>query len=80
MAKRKKSRGSRTSDGGSNYNTKLRNEHRREWNESIDRFIAQVQAFNVGKKAKITIRNPNKNETNKQFIKVDAWEILKRRA
>ena len=80
MAKRKRSRSSRTSGGGSNYDTNLRKEHRREWNESIDRFIAQVQAFNLGKKAKLTIRNPNKNETNKQFIKVDAWEVLKRRA
>ena len=47
MAKRK-SRNSRTSGGGNNYDTK--------------------------------IRNPNKNETNKQFIKVNAWEVLKRRA
>ena len=80
MAKRKRSRSSRTSGGGNNYDTKLRNENRREWNESIDRFIAQVEAFNLGKKAKITIPNPNKNETNKRFIKVDAWEVLKRRA
>ena len=80
MAKRKRSRSSRASGGGSNYDTKLRNENRREWNESIDRFIAQVQAFNLGKKAKITIPNPNKNETNKKFIKVDAWDVLKRRA
>tara|TARA_B100000519_G_scaffold46292_1_gene36982 strand:+ start:121 stop:363 length:243 start_codon:yes stop_codon:yes gene_type:complete len=80
MAKRKRSRSSRNSDGGNNYDTKLRNENRREWNESIDRFIAQVQAFNLGKKAKITIPNPNKNETNKRFIKVDAWDVLKRRA
>tara|TARA_A100001015_G_scaffold182986_1_gene203634 strand:+ start:155 stop:394 length:240 start_codon:yes stop_codon:yes gene_type:complete len=77
---RRKSRSSRTSGGGNNYDTKLRNEHRREWNESIDKFIAQVKAFNLGKEAKLTIRNPNKNETNKQFIKVNAWEILKRRA
>jgi hypothetical protein len=80
MAKRKRSRSSRASGGGNNYDTKLRNKNRREWNESIDRFIAQVQAFNLGKKAKITIPNPNKNETNKQFIKVDAWDVLKRRA
>ena len=80
MAKRKRSRSSRTSGGGSNYDSNLRKEHRREWNESIDRFIAQVQAFNLGKKAKLTIPNPNKKETNKQFIKVDAWEVLKRRA
>ena len=50
MAKRKRSRSSRASGGGNNYDTKLRNENRREWNESIDRFIAQVQAFNLGKK------------------------------
>ena len=80
MAKRKRSRSSRASGGGNNYDAKLRNENRREWNESIDRFIAQVQAFNLGKKAKITIPNPNKNETNKKFIKLDAWDVLKRRA
>ena len=80
MAKRKRSRSSRTSGGGSNYDTNLRKEHRREWNESIDRFIAQVQAFNLGKKAKNTIPNPNKKETNKKYIRVDAWDVLKRRA
>ena len=80
MAKRKTSRSSRASGGGSNYDTNLRKEHRREWNESIDRFIAQVQAFNLGKKAKITIPNPNKKETNKKYIRVDAWDVLKRRA
>ena len=80
MAKRKRSRSSRASGGGSNYDTNLRKEHRREWNESIDRFIAQVQAFNLGKKAKITIPNPNKKETNKKYIRVDAWDVLKRRA
>lgn len=80
MAKRKRSRSSRTSGGGSNYDTNLRKEHRREWNESIDRFIAQVQAFNLGKKAKLTIPNPNKKETNKKYIRVDAWDVLKRRA
>ena len=67
MAKRKRSRSSRTSGGGSNYDTNLRKEHRREWNESIDRFIAQVQAFNLGKKAKLTIPNPNKKGTNKKM-------------
>ena len=80
MAKRKRSRSSRASGGGNNYDTKLRNENRREWNESIDRFIAQVQAFNLGKKAKLTIPNPNKKETNKKYIRVDAWDVLKRRA
>ena len=80
MAKRKRSRSSRASGGGSNYDTNLRKEHRREWNESIDRFIAQVQAFNLGKKAKLTIPNPNKKETNKKYIRVDAWDVLKRRA
>lgn len=80
MAKRKRSRSSRASGGGSNYDSNLRKEHRREWNESIDRFIAQVQAFNLGKKAKITIPNPNKKETNKKYIRVDAWDVLKRRA
>ena len=80
MAKRKRSRSSRTSGGGNNYDTKIRKEHRREWNESIDKFIAQVQAFNLGKKAKLTIPNPNKKETNKKYIRVDAWDVLKRRA
>ena len=80
MAKRKRSRSSRASGGGSNYDSNLRKEHRREWNESIDRFIAQVQAFNLGKKEKITIPNPNKKETNKKYNRVDAWDVLKRRA
>ena len=65
MAKRKRSRSSRASGGGSNYDSNLRKEHRREWNESIDRFIAQVQAFNLGKKAKIIFTNYKKTEMTK---------------
>ena len=80
MAKRKRSRTSRTSGGGRNHDKKVLNKNRSEWLDSIDRFIAQLQAFNSGKKVKLTIPNPNKNETNKRFIKVDAWEVLKRRA
>jgi hypothetical protein len=37
----------------------------------------QMKAFIAGKNVVLTIPNPNKNETNKPFIKVNAREVWK---
>lgn len=36
-----------------------------------DRLLAQLKHWGRGKKTMVTIPNPNKNETNKPFIKVE---------
>lgn len=45
-----------------------------------DKLYNQWDAFVKGKNVVLTIKNPNKNETNKPFIRVPAkeqWRILK---
>ena len=37
----------------------------------LDRILHQLKAWSQNKKTRVTIPNPNKNETNKRFIKVD---------
>ncbi len=39
-----------------------------------DRIMNQLLAWKAGKNVVITIENPNKNETNKKFIRVNARE------
>lgn len=39
------------------------------------RIINQRDAWEKGKNVVLTIENPNKNETNKKFIRVNAWDI-----
>lgn len=38
---------------------------------AIDRVINQLEAWSKGRRTMITIENPNKNETNKRFIRVE---------
>jgi hypothetical protein len=45
---------------------------------SGDRVINQRAAFDAGKNVMVTIPNPNPNETNKRFIRVNAKTIWKR--
>lgn len=51
---------------------------RREYVESLDRYVNQMDAFAKGKRVMLTVPNPNKNETNKRFIRVVAEEYMKR--
>jgi hypothetical protein len=46
-------------------------------NRSVERAINQRNAFLKGKRVMLTIENPNKNETNKKFIRVPANEVWK---
>ncbi len=48
---------------------------RREWMTSSKRQNAQLNAFLNFKNVVLTIPNPNKHETNKKFIKVNAREV-----
>ena len=43
-----------------------------------DRIANQLKAFREGKKVMVTIENPNKNETNKRFIRVPASQVWKK--
>ena len=42
----------------------------------VDRSIRESKAWAAGKKGYVTIENPNKNETNKPFIKVPFKEYF----
>ena len=44
---------------------------------SGDRITAQWEAFLKGKKVILTVKNPNKNQTNKPFIKINARDYWK---
>jgi len=41
------------------------------------RMTNQLKAFLAGKNVVLTIENPNKNETNKPFIRVNARDVWK---
>jgi hypothetical protein len=41
------------------------------------RLANQLAAHNAGKRVVVTIENPNKNETNKKFIRVNSREVWK---
>ncbi len=51
---------------------------RRDYMQSSDRVNNQLAAFLRGKNVMLTIPNPNKNETNKRFIRVPAAEQWRR--
>lgn len=50
---------------------------KRHWEEGYhsDRIINQFNAYLKGKRVILTVANPNKNETNKPFIRVPAHEV-----
>lgn len=57
---------------------KIRNALRREYKQSCDRLINQVEAHLKGKRTVFTISNPEKDETNKPFIRVTGKELFPR--
>ena len=80
MAK-KKSRASQTSKGEIGVNKKLRNAYRREYKGTLAQAINQHTAWKKFKNVVLTVPNPNKNETAKPFIRVNArdyWGSPKR--
>ena len=71
---KKKSRTQYTSKGVVGRPTRSRKRHWEEGYQS-DRIMNQLKAYLQGKQVMLTIANPNKNETNKPFIKVPAHEV-----
>lgn len=54
----------------SNVNAKICNARRSEYLQSGDRLLNQMAALKQGRDVVMTIANPNKEQTNKRFIKV----------
>lgn len=81
MAKGKKSSGKHYTSKGEHSNTSrwLKKACRRDYieNRPLERTCNQMNAFLKGKRVILTIENPNKNETNKRFIRVPASEVWK---
>ena len=59
----------------SNVDRKISNSMRRDYMASGVRLLNQLDAWKRGKNVIFTITNPNPNETNKRFIRVNARDI-----
>ena len=55
---------------------KMQNKLRIDYLQSGQRLINQSNAHHKGKRTVVTISNPNKNETDKKFIKVEGKEYF----
>ena len=77
MAKGKggKSKGEVSAGVHSNVARSTKKATRREYMSSPQRIINQRRAFDSGKNVVVTIPNPNPNETNKRFIRVNARDV-----
>lgn len=62
----------------STVDKKTRNALRRQYLASGERVLNQRRAFNEGKNVVVTIENPNREETNRRFIRVNAKDIWKK--
>lgn len=62
----------------STVNKKTRNAMRAAYLASKERVINQRRAFDAGKNVVVTIENPNKEETNRRYIRVNARDVWKR--
>ena len=75
---KKKSRASQTSKGlGSNVGSWARKAVKRDVSDLV-KLSRKQAAFNKGKNVMVTIPNPNKGETNKPFIRVNAKEVWRK--
>ena len=75
MAKRKKQRAHQVSKGeGSNVNKKLLNAIRND-TTLLQMTTNKRNAWLKGKNVMLTIPNPNEQETNKRFIRVNAKDV-----
>ena len=76
---KKKSRANQVSKGERNSDARnIVKARRRDYMQSSERMTNQLAAFLRGKNVMLTIPNPNKNETNKRFIRVPAAEQWRR--
>ena len=79
MMGKQKSRSTQTSKGERRCVAKETTKAiRREYMKSSERMTNQLAAFMRGKNVVLTIQNPNKNETNKPFIRVPATDVWRR--
>ena len=81
MAKGKRSSGKNYTSKGERPNVSrwLVKKCRRDYLSSeLARSINQIDAFLKGKNVVLTIENPNKNETNKKFIRVNARDYWRK--
>lgn len=46
-------------------------------NDPADRLMNQLKAHRAGKKTMVTIENPNKEQTDKKFIRVPGKDVFK---
>ena len=79
MAKGKggKSKGFISQGIHSNVSKATRRAMRADYLASGERLVNQRRAFDAGKNVMVTIPNPNPNETNKRFIRVNAKTVWK---
>jgi len=70
-----KSKGYVSAGVHSNVSKSVRKAMRRDYLDSGQRLANQRKAFSLGKKVMVTIENPNKEETNKRFIKVPGSQV-----
>jgi hypothetical protein len=73
-----KSKGAVSQGIHSNVSKNILRQLRRDYMQSGERLLNQRIAFNKGKNVVLTIPNPNPNETNKRFIRVNARDVWKR--
>lgn len=59
----------------SNVSRRVHNAMRQDYLATGDRVLNQKLAWKKGKNVVLTIENPNKNETNKKFIRVNALDV-----
>jgi hypothetical protein len=83
MAKKtSKTKGLMSAGIHSNVSQSTRNAMRAAYVATGDQVMAKLDAFRKGKQVMVTIPNPNKDETNKRFIRVTAkeagWKVLPR--
>ena len=76
---KKTSRATQTSKGERNNVCKSTTKavRRNYMNNDFARMRNQLDAFNNGKNVIVTIPNPNTNETNKRFLRVNAKDVWK---
>ncbi len=70
-----KSKGFISQGKHSNVSRTICNAMRREYMTSGERVVNQLAAWKRGRNVVLTIENPNKNETNKRFIRVNARDL-----
>lgn len=58
-----------------NVNQKTRNDVRNAYKGSVAEMVAKVEAWRKGKNVVLTIPNPNTEETNRPFIRVNSWDV-----